>query len=407
MKRLSSLGYWVLFLRGWRFRPNFAPLVAFLVLLLLFLPATPSEALLRRHLGYGAFVANIGDGSDTGNTPRLRRMGFGYMVVHFTWSSAEPKRGKYDWRNLDNILHAAETENLKLILRVTETPRWARKAGDIATAPPRRMWFFRRFMKALAGRARGKVVGYVIWNEPNLPYEWGNRSPSPRGYVSLLKAAYRGVKAGDPQALVVTAGMATTGGGFSGCGVNITAPEVTISAAYTQGLLAAGAMNDLQFICRIYRNGGKDFFDALGSHPYGFAYPPRKKPSEVGGLAFRRVEQQRKIMKAQGDRAKPVWVIEFGWVVKPSDSCRHTHDWDSRWWQVVSQQKQADYLVNAYRYAHRNWPWMGVMSLFNLDFGRVPWYDDCQPMRYYSLLKRSGARPAYWALKAMRKYPVE
>ncbi len=186
-------------------------LALFLLLTTALIPAAPSQARAGRHLGYGAFVANIGDGSDTGNTPRLRRMGFGYMVVHFTWSSAEPNRGKYHWGDLDNILHAAETENLKLILRVTETPRWARKAGDIATAPPRRMRFFRRFMKALAGRARGKVVGYVIWNEPNLPYEWGNRSPSPRGYVSLLKAAYRGVKAGDPQALVVTAGMATTG----------------------------------------------------------------------------------------------------------------------------------------------------------------------------------------------------
>ena len=387
---------------------RFSPLLAlFLLLTTVLIPAAPSQARARPHLGYGAFVANIGNGSDTGNTSPLRRMGFGYMVVHLSWASAEPEQGQYDWGDLKNILHAAETENLKLILRITETPRWARKAGTIATAPPRKRWFFRRFMKALARRARGKVAGYVIWNEPNLPYEWGNRRPNPRGYVRLLKAAYRGVKASDPQALVVTAGMATTGGGFSGCGVKMNVSEVAISAAYTWGLLAAGAMNDLEFICGIYRNGGKEFFDALGSHPYGFAYPPKKKPSAVGGLAFRRVEQQRKIMEAQGDRAKPIWVMEFGWVVKPSDSCRHTHDWDSRWWQVVSERKQANYLVNAYRYARRNWPWMGVMSLFNLDFAKVPWYDRCQPMRYYSLLKPGGVRPAYRALKAMNKYPTE
>jgi hypothetical protein len=335
-------------------------------------------------------------------------MGFGYMVVQLSWAGAEPQQGKYHWGDLHNILHAAETENLKLVLRITETPSWARKAGTIATAPPREMRFLRSFMEALARHARGKVAGYVIWNEPNLPWEWGNQTPSPSGYVSLLKAAYRGVKAGDPRALVITAGMATTGGGFSGCGVNIIAPEVPISAPYTQGLLSAGAMNDLAFICGIYRNGGKGFFDALGSHPYGFAYPPAKTPSAVAGLAFRRVEQQRKIMEAQGDGANSIWAIELGWVVKPNDICRHTYDWDSRWWQVVSEQKQADYLVSAYQYAHRNWPWMRVMSLFNLDFGRVPWYpNDCEPMRYYSLLKRSGVRPAYQALKDMDKYPAE
>lgn len=386
---------------------RFSSLLALFLLLPLLVPVTPSQAQAGRHLGYGAFMANIGDGSDTGNTSRLKEMGFGYMVVQLSWANTEPQQGDYHWGDLDNILYAAEMENLKLILRIVETPLWARKAGDIATAPPRKMRFFRRFMKALATRARGKVAGHVIWNEPNLSYEWGNRKPSPEGYVRLLKAAYRGVKAGDPQALVVTAGMATTGGGFSGCGVDISAPEVTISAPYTQGLLATGAMNDLQFICGIYRNGGKGFFDALGSHPYGFAYPPRKKPSAVGGLAFRRVEEQREIMEAQGDGAQPIWALEFGWVVKPPDSCLHTHDWDSRWWQVVSQQKQADYLVDAYQYAHENWAWMGVMSLFNLDFGKVPWYDGCEPMRYYSLLKSSGVRPAYRALKAMDKYPAE
>ncbi len=372
-----------------------------------FIPAAPSQAQAEPHLGYGAFMANIGNGSDTGNTPRLVEMGFGYMVVQFSWASAQPGRTNYHWGDLDNILYAAETENRKLILRIVETPSWARAAGTISTAPPSRMRFFRNFMEKLATRAQGKVAGYVIWNEPNLPYEWGDRSPSPEGYVSLLKAAYQGVKAGDLGALVITAGMATTGGGFSGCGVNIRATEVGLSAAYTQGLLAAGAMNDLKFICGIYRNGGKGFFDALGSHPYGFASPPGKKPSAVGGLAFRRAEQQRKIMVAQGDGATPIWAIEFGWVVKPSDSCRSTYDWDSRWWQIVSAQEQADYLVGAYQYAHENWLWMGVMSLFNLDFGKVDWYDNCEPMRYYSLLKRSGARPAYRALKDMVKYPAE
>jgi len=33
------------------------------------------------------------------------------------------------------------------------------------------------------------------------------------------------------------------------------------------------------------------------------------------GLAFRRVEQQRALMEIQGDAAKQIWVIEFGWIL--------------------------------------------------------------------------------------------
>lgn len=403
MKALSSPGYGSLFPRGWRFPPYLAPLVAFLVLLpFLFLPVTPSEALSHPHLGYGAFVA------DLGSTAFLNDMGFGWFVHQLSWSSVEGERkGQYHWGDLDNILNASQGSGLRLILRVVDTPGWAR-SNPSGTAPPENMNDFGDFMEVLATRARGKVAGYVIWNEPNLPYEWGGNNPNPAQYVQMLQAVYPRIKAADPEALVITAGMATTGGGGGaacGVGTGITLQEVN---PFTQNLYAAGVISDLDFICGIYLNGGQGYFDALGSHPYGFAAAFDQLPST--GLAFRRAEQQRAVMEAMGDGDKQIWAIEFGWVLHPGDSCRNKWDWPERWWQIVSEAEQAANLAGAYGYAYQNWRWMGVMNFFNLDFATVPWYDYCQPMRFYSVVYRDtpgvgsfNYRQGYYALRDMDK----
>ena len=104
------------------------------------------------------------------------------------------------------------------------------------------------------------------------------------------------------------------------CGVDrrVATTEIT---PYTQQLYDSGATNDLDFLCGIYRNGGKAYFDVLGSNPYGFAYGPERDPSSVGDSAFRRVEQQRAVMESQGDGDKQIWAIEFGWILDPGPSC--------------------------------------------------------------------------------------
>lgn len=401
MRAFPSPTRWASLLKGRRLPPYLSPLVAFLVLLAL-LPATPSEAVPRPHLGYGANIADLGD------TDILTGMGFGWFVHYLDWAGTEPSKGNYDWDNLDNIINAAQSSGLKAILRVAVTPDWAWSGNGNTTGPPDDMNDFGDFMEALATHARGKIAGYVIWNEPNLPYEWGGNNPSPAQYVQMLRAVYPRIKAADPEALVITAGVATTGGGGGaacGAGRRIALQEVS---PFTQKLYAAGVMSDLDFICGIYLNGGKGYFDVLGSHPYGFAAAYNELPST--GLAFRRVEQQRAVMEAMGDGDKQIWAIEFGWVLHPGDSCRNKWDWPDRWWQIVSETEQATNLAGAYGYAHWNWPWMGVMNFFNLDFATVPWYDDCQPMRWYSVVYRDSPgvgqlnyRQGYYALRDMDK----
>lgn len=321
--------------------------------------------------GYGISVANID------NYGLVEGMGFSYVKAYLSWATSEPQKGVYQWvtapteNDANNLATAAEQHGLKLILRVDTPPSWA-KSGP-GNAPPDEPRDFGDFMGALAAYLKGRVVAYELWNEPNLSAEWGGLPPDPERYVELLKAAYPRIKASDPDAIVVAAGLATTGANSS------------------------TAMDDLTFLRRMYAVGARSYFDVLGSRPYGFATAPEEMSAD-GVSHFRRAEAQRQVMVENGDDDKLIWATEFGWLL---DS---PYDWPDRNWQKVSPETQANYLVRAYSYAYDNWPWMGVMAMFNLDFSTTGWYADSDPIVWYSILEPDGSpRPAYTALSAMPK----
>ena len=238
------------------------------------------------------------------------------------------------------------------------------------------------------------TAAYEIGNEPNLDWAWseGARSielPNPYRYTQVLKTAYTCIKALQPDAIVVSSGMATVG----------PYDKDTDPPAYPY------AWNDLRFLQAMYDNGAKDYFDALGSHPHGFAYPPDQDPSTTNGLAFRRVEQHRAVMVANGDGDKQVWATEWGWLLR-QEACQSEWETQGRWWQTVDETSQADYIRRAFEYAERHWPWMGPMFLFNLDFSMAGWYAPCDAMRYYAIRNTDGTpRQAYETLRDMPKWP--
>ncbi|MHB1130773.1 MAG: cellulase family glycosylhydrolase [Chloroflexota bacterium] len=341
--------------------------------------------LVTRSYSPGLVVTPYGYGMGsalTGTSGLVQSAGFGWVKYQLIWNDSERQQGQYDWLDSDshanNIVSAAERAGVKLLLRVDTPPDWA-NGGAGPQTPPSNPDDYGRFLRALATAFRGRIHAYEIWNEPNLAWEWGNRSPSPAEYTALLKAAYNGIKAGDPGAMVVTAGLASTGGAGD------------------------AAMNDVDFIRGMYDSGARGYFDALGSHPYGFS----SAPEYLWGANinfFRRAEAQRQVMLDYGDAGRQVWATEFGWLLNPADFGASCPGWPGRDWQMVPPQTQANYLVRAYDYAYDNWPWMGPMFLFNLDFSVAPWYDECNVMRWYSVVNQNQSpRPAYTALQNMAK----
>ena len=208
----------------------------------------------------------------------------------------------------------------------------------------------------------GCIQAFQVWNEPNLAREWGGNRPNPAEYVEFLRKAYTAIKAGNPNAIVISAGMAPTGDNS-----NVAMPD----DVFYDGMYQAMGSSS---------NG---YFDMLGVHGAGFAAPPELDPAEAaanpkyGGyrfFAFRHVEDIRAIMVKYGDTNKKIVLLEFGWTTDSVNAAYKWHGADAGITDVV----QAEYLRGAYQYAAANWqPWIGLMSLLTMP--NLDWTNDGNP----------------------------
>ena len=313
----------------------------------------------------------------------IQDMGFTWVKTNIAWREVEGiEKGAYDWARTDRMVKAVWRAKLNLIARVDFQPFWTQAPGaDLKEhAPPEDMQNYGDFCHALAGHYKGKIRAYQVWNEPNLTFEWGDRPPDPARYVEMLKACYIGVKTADPDALVISAGMAPTGSGL---------PQ---------------AIPDDQYIEKMYQAGAAPYFDLLGVHASGYKELPETSPDEAAKkyngnrfFCFRHVEDIRKIMERYGDADKQIALLEFGWT---TDQVHPDYSW-----YAVAPEQQADYLVRAYQYAKAHWsPWIGPMvalsiaSPFDTEDKEQYWWAITYPD-----FPDTRVRPAYDALRAMPK----
>lgn len=317
----------------------------------------------------------------------IRNMGFGWAKQKFPWREIEGiVKGEFDWYRPDVIVDTAENMGLKLVVRLDQQPLWAVESlpADQITAnqPPVNYQDFGDYCSAVATRYRGRIAAYQVWNEPNLSREWGELAPNPAEYTALLQVCSDAIRAADPAALVLSAGLAPTGGPMP------------------------LAMADTEFLQGMYDAGAAVYFDALGIHAAGFKAPPEIDPAVVadpasgygGGrwFAFRHVEDMRAIMVANGDGAKQIAILEMGWILQQDI---HT----SYQWHGVTEAEQADYLVRAYQYARENWsPWIGLMTtIYIADFD---WTAERNEQWWWAIVLPDGTpRLAYQALSDMPK----
>jgi hypothetical protein len=99
------------------------------------------------------------------------------MLGWISWRALEPTEGDFAWthgtgNDVDNIMRAGQSANLKVLARLQDVPAWATSdgTGRLAAARPEAL---RNFTQALATHAAGRIDGYEVFNEPNLNYEWG------------------------------------------------------------------------------------------------------------------------------------------------------------------------------------------------------------------------------------------
>ena len=310
----------------------------------------------------------------------VRLMNFSHVKQTFAWEDIQPEREQWLFGRADEILGEIERRGLKLVVRLTDAPPWSHpnqqgeRGVDYVDAPPDDPADFGRYCGAVAERYRGRVAAYQIWNEPNLSREWGNRPPDPAGYVALLRACSEAIRAADPAAILISAGMAPTGNHD------------------------ATATPDDVFLQQLYDLDFQQYVDVIGAHAPGYTAPDVAPEDGPGGhrfFSFRRIEDLRRIMIANGDAARQMAILETGYT---TDTVH-----PSMQWFAVTPEEQARLMVAAYEYAAQNWrPWVGLMSaIYIADPG---WTAENEETWWAVTTPDGYTRPAYIELANMAKY---
>jgi len=265
----------------------------------------------------------------------VREMGAPWIVETFPWAYIEPSPGRFDWNHADQVVAMAYQQGLHVIARLDLVPAWARPAGSSTRyLDPEHYADYAAFARTFAERYRGKVEHIVVWNEPNTAFEWGSRPPKPAEYVALLRATYAEIKRGNPDAVVLAAGLAPT----------TDSPE------------SGRGWDDLLYLQAMYEAGAQPYFDALAAHAYGWQAPFSQRP-DPGRVNFRRVELLRRVMEQNGDAGKKVLITEAGWNDHP------------RWVHAVRPAERVAYTLEAAQWAEAQ-DWLAVLAFWQF---RMPW----------------------------------
>jgi hypothetical protein len=219
----------------------------------------------------------------------MARSGVESVRVVFSWDKAQPApEDLISFARTDPVVARAARRRLRLLPVIVEAPLWAQADPFRRNSPPANPYAFAAYVRALVLRygSRGSfwrqhprlhrlpITDWQIWNEPNLDFYWnaprGTYYGWPGGYVRLLRAVHRTIKAHDRKAKLVLAGL--TGD------------------PWTQLRL-------------LYHRHARRLFDVAAVHPYNAN--PRAALALVGAV--------RHTMRRFHDGHKPLWVTELGW----------------------------------------------------------------------------------------------
>jgi hypothetical protein len=304
--------------------------------LLVSLAIVPHAGAVAPRSFYGVIPANDPDSTE------IARMGagkVGTLRINFVWGAVQPSAGSaFDWSHYDAIIGAAAQQGITVLPTVYSSPDWVAPKTNY---PPSKSHLadFQAFVKAAAQRYGSNgtfwsenptipklpVIDWQLWNEVNSPSFWF-RKPSAKQYVGLLRVFHAGIKAGDPAARIVLAGLFRT-------------PQVK------NGI-------DLdRYLPAIYQRKAKGLFDAVAIHPY--ATTPQD--------AVTAVKEARRIMARFKDRHTPIWITEIGWATGGNPTPL-----------TVSPQRQASYLRRTFRLMAANRGRLGIAGVVWYSWRDVP-----------------------------------
>ena len=256
----------------------------------------------------------------------LQANGVKWVRANVPWNAIEyDAKGVYKPGYLSDVDYAVDkvrAAGIKVVMPVADgVPYWAsadpKKYTDASgyhynkRYRPTNFGDYADFFAFVVNRYKDKGVHvFEVWNEPNLAGFWPS-GVNAAEYTQMLKAAYPAIKAADPSSTVLLGGLSAS---------------------------------DWSFLQGVYAAGGRNYFDAVANHNYANGDPDNCWQDSTGHNAkdaFCGLDEVRKVMVANGDSAKAVWITEFGW-----STC--SNSFSSCYGVGVSEAKQAEYMTKAF-----------------------------------------------------------
>jgi hypothetical protein len=265
------------------------------------------------------------------STEQFQRLGKGGVEsvrVSLGWADLQPQSGgQVSWSGVDDVVEKAARAGIDVLPTISGAPTWAVPTAPVpgggGTKAPAHLpvgaaaaaaW------KALLSEAVARygpngsfwsshpgvpvrpIRAWQIWNEPN--FKFFVAKPNPAEYGKLVTISAAALKSVDPGAQVVLAGLFSQPKGARyvrlarGKKKLVNPTNVNYFASY--------------FLEQMYKRtpGIKSKFAGVALHPY------------TGSWKFLtpEIEEVRKVLTANGDGRKGLWVTEIGWSSGPPKS---------------------------------------------------------------------------------------
>ncbi len=289
-----------------------------------------------------------------------RDAGARWTRAEFRWDRLEVTRGQVSWNEFDRLVDSMTREGISIQGILISTPEWARDTRNNSLPQglnlpydnPQNLWA--RYVRDVVTRYKGRVKYWEIWNEPD--YAEVFWAGTVADYYQMLKVSYQTIKAIDPEAKVLMAGLA-----------------YYFNPHFLEDLLRV-MMADPTGRANNY------YFDILAWHTYS---GPR-------GIVDRVADSRRLLTSTVG--MKPIWLNETN--VPPWDESRINVYRPFTY--AATTAEQAAYILQTFAYAVAS----GVEKVFVYRLKDEPSEDQA-----WGLVRDNGTlRPAYTAYQIATKY---
>jgi hypothetical protein len=230
-------------------------------------------------------------------------------------NATNPFDPAYRFDDLDEFVRNAGQHGMEVMLTIWGTPAWANggKGQNFAPTSPSSL---QNFARALASRYSGRYAGYpfaryfTVWNESNLglflspQYNAKGQAVAPAIYARMYRAAYAGIKLGNPRALVGIGETSARG------------RDRYLGRAGTQETESPGKFAEL-----LSKQRPALKFDGWSTHPYPTDLT--QKPTQqvrwpnVTLSQLSRFEQS--LDKWFKRKNIPIWITEYGYQTRPEN----------------------------------------------------------------------------------------